>query len=496
MSLTFESGRPILLTFLFLLFTGSLTAAPSHVKIEIVTGGAPRVKVEGRSQGASTVWAFTDVYGPVVGLSRRVEKLTFKDEAGAEVPFKQGVPGEFVSSRPASVFAYEVNLTPPSFATDAAHVSWLADDLALLMLGDLLPQARAGTRVSLVLPTGWSSIASEEKTGPAEYRVSDVERAMFIVGRGLRVRSGRAGPMQYEQVVTGDWAFSDEELFSQVGDALKDYSKLFGGVPGRRAVVLLAPFPRPVGGNAWSAETRGQTAVILSGKLPSKNAALAQLNNALLHELFHLWVPNGLSLEGDYGWFYEGFTNYQSVRAGLRLNQLTFRDYLNALGRSYDAYLSARGQKEVSLLEASRRRWSGARTLVYAKGMLVAFLYDLTLLQKTGGRLSLDDVYKELFRRHAGAEKRVDGATAVAEVLGGMPGMREFVEHHLRGADAIKLPDVIESFGLRVEPGGVRTHVSVAPSLSRNQTDVLRKLGYNEKLDGRGRRNPRALRNP
>jgi len=37
-------------------------------------------------------------------------------------------------------------------------------------------------------------------------------------------------------------------------------------------------------------------------------------------------------------------------------------------------------------------------SLVYEKGMLVAFLYDLTLRSLTECQASLDDVYCELFR--------------------------------------------------------------------------------------------------
>ena len=90
---------------------------------------------------------------------------------------------------------------------------------------------------------------------------------------------------------------------------------------------MLLPLPQAgAAGNLWSAETRGSTVVLVSGRLPSRLAARAQLDGALTHELFHLWVPNGLALEGEYDWFYEGFTNYVALRAGMRRGQLTFHD--------------------------------------------------------------------------------------------------------------------------------------------------------------------------
>ena len=53
------------------------------------------------------------------------------------------------------------------------------------------------------------------------------------------------------------------------------------------------------------------------------------------------------------------------------------------------------------LIEASERRWTTSSSLVYEKGMLTAFVYDLSLRNLTNCRASLDDVYRELFRLSA-----------------------------------------------------------------------------------------------
>jgi predicted metalloprotease with PDZ domain len=220
--------------------------------------------------------------------------------------------------------------------------------------------------------------------------------------------------------------------------------------------------------------------MLLSGRSPSKTAALAQLSVPLSHELFHLWVPNGLpTLEGNYDWFYEGFTMYQAMRAGLRLRLLTFPDYLNAMGRAYDIYRSARDSDKLSLLAASQQRWAGSTMLVYNKGMLAAFLYDLTLRQSSNGKRTLDDAYRELFRRHHAAAPGTDGNAAVIDVLNSQTGMQDFTRRYVESAGTIDLESAIAPFGLRVERGGARTRVTVADSLTRNQRDLLRKFGYN-----------------
>jgi predicted metalloprotease with PDZ domain len=105
------------------------------------------------------------------------------------------------------------------------------------------------------------------------------------------------------------------------------------------------------------------------GQIAFKIGALAQISTPLTHELFHLWVPNALTLEGDYDWFYEGFTVYQAARTAVRLDLLTFPEFLNAIGRAYDA---ANAQtNSISLIEASSRRWTTGQSAVYSKSMVV-----------------------------------------------------------------------------------------------------------------------------
>jgi hypothetical protein len=72
--------------------------------------------------------------------------------------------------------------------------------------------------------------------------------------------------------------------------------------------------------------------------------------------------------------------------------------------------------------------------------------------------------------------------------------MRAFVERYVEGSTELTLPALIEPFGLRVEPGGARTHVGVSGSLDAAQRELLRKLGYNERLDAESRKLHERLR--
>ncbi|MCA1557954.1 MAG: hypothetical protein LC731_05370 [Acidobacteria bacterium] len=121
--------------------------------------------------------------------------------------------------------------------------------------------------------------------------------------------------------------------------------------------------------------------------------------------------------------------------------------------------------------------------------MLVAFLYDLYLRSHSKGKRSLDDVYKELFRLYGRVGVRRDGNGAIIAALGGADAeARAFVRRYIESPAAIDLKSMIGAYGLQILPGGVRTHVQVADSLSREQRDLLRQLGYNERVDRRGAR--------
>ncbi len=495
--------RRLLLTALLLVISvGAAHGESLNARISVISVAPARVRIEGERSHATRAWSFRNVYASVMNLGERIEKLTLADSSGADVPLRKLAPGEYEAASAATRFVYEMKLDAPLFEGDAAHVSWLTNERGFLMLGDLLPLAanekdstRTSATLSFTLPSSWTIAASVKANGEGSFEIADAEAAIFFVGQNLREKRQRVGAMEFAYVTAGEWAFSDEEAADLAISLLKEHTSTFGGIAQSRAVLMLAPFPRPAGADRWSAETRGETVVMLAGKSPSKTAALAQLSYPLAHELFHLWIPNGLMLDGNYDWFYEGFTLYQALRAAVRLNLLTFQDYLNALGRAFDAYKSAQGRDELSLLQASERRWTLSPVLVYNKGMLAAFLYDLGLRQKSKGKRSLDDVYRELFRLSRASQARRDGNQTALAALNNAGEMQDVTRLYIESASAIDLPAAIAPFGLRLEPGGVRTRIAVADSLSGAQRDLLRKFGYNEKLDGTQRRGARPRAN-
>lgn len=450
-----------------------------NARVSIVSLSPPRVMVEAERAEGTKVWSFRSAYAGTNNLGERIENLSLTDAQGNATPARKLASGEYASEREATKVRYELKLDPPRDTNETAHVSWLTATRGVLMPGDLLPLPLTRAKLSLTLPANWKIATLETRNSGGQYEMEDAESSIFFVGADVRVTQNTLRGMELKFATTGEWAFADEDVLSVVRDILERHERVVGGAPRKSALIVLAPFPQAADAARWSAETRGGTVFFLSGRSTSKAAGLARLCVPLAHELLHLWVPNGLALSGDYDWFYEGFTVYQSMRVSVQLGYLTFQDYLDSLARTYDNYLAARAQDTHSLVDASARRWSGNGALVYHKGMLTAALYDLSVRQRSRGKRSLDDVYRALFRKHhTGVEKRV-GNAAVIDALNSVSGDSEFSRHYIESVNRLELTNAFASFGLNVSRNGTRTRITVSDSLSRAQRDLLRQMGYN-----------------
>lgn len=465
------------------------SAQTSSIRMEVVPSTPGRLLIEASGPPSST-WSFPDSYGGALGLASRVEKFQLFDSQDREISVRKLAPGQFASDHPATKFKYEMQISPPARASDAALVSWLDSDRGVLMIGDLLPafqphrpDYRSRISVRLELPSGWVAHSTEAKNSSGEFDVADADRALIAIGRKLRASTRPILDKSFTFVTDEQWAFADYEALDLAVRVLRLHSEVAGALPCRSSELLLLPFSQNANPNKWSAQTRGCTVTLLMGKLPSKVAAQSQLGLALTHELFHLWIPNALALSGDYDWFYEGFTMYQAVRAAVRLDFLTFQQFLNSIADAYYGSAAADIQN-LSLVEASKRRWTTGGSAVYSKAMVVAFLYDLNLRSQNKGKRSLDDVYRKIFRDHLKKSESspadVDGNALLISALRSELPTPDFAGKFITSPAAIDLPQELSPFGLTVEQIGLRTHIFVSEHLTSRQRDLLRQLSYNQ----------------
>jgi len=182
-----------------------------------------------------------------------------------------------------------------------------------------------------------------------------------------------------------------------------------------------------------------------------------------------------VNLTGNYDWFYEGFALYQSLKMGVAVNRIRFDDYLDTLSRAYA--IDARQSKRTSMIEASGNRWNGSNTDVYARGMMVAFLCDIAMLDSSTGKRSTTDLLREIYSKHGGEARSEDGNAAILAIMKRYPELIPITERYVTGAEKLEWGSLIKAAGIDADAKDGR--LSVSAKLSGRQKDLLDKLGYN-----------------
>jgi len=469
--------------FLSLVNLSEVEAQTVRVRITVTSVAPPGIRVDAELPGATNSLSFRNTYGGVLGLGERIEMLEAVNASGESVAVQKLAPGEFQTSGKFTHFRYAVNLTEPERPAQMSHVSWLNREQGLLMLADLLPLLKedssnlAPTLITVEAPAGWG-IGSNMKHEGRQFLTDDPENAVFLIGPSVHEENQKLAATSLLIVTSGAWPFSDKDVSKIAGKLIEHYFRVTQFPLKHSPVLMLIPFPGEAGPESWSAETRGNDVVLLLGRRAHGKKILSRLGIVLSHELFHLWVPNSLNLDGDYDWFFEGFTVYQALLTDLRLGLISFKDYLETIAHVYDSYLSSSDRDRLSLLEASERRWTTASSFVYEKGMLVAFIYDLSLRSATDCRGSLDDVYRQLFRQPTTGQASAN--EIIIKLLSEQHGLESFAKDYVVGAGRIDLGSLLLPYGIQVQraaAGGNATKLVVVHQPDDPQRKLLSCIG-------------------
>lgn len=466
-----------------LILTFANPAQDLEVKIKLLPQS--RVLIEGKTLNKSFVsknLIFLDNYADVSNLASRIENLKFFDEKRGEIQLKKINQSEYGSNQFLTFWKYEMNAGISQMITDAAHVSWISENQGLLMLNDLLPQFSSdrkpiSAKVTIELPPDWSISTNENLTNEKTFDVKNVENAIFLVGKNWREKKIQVEKTSVNYVTASNWNFSDDEASEMIGSIISEHKKVFGEIPAAKPQIILLPFPQPnVSADRWRAETRGTTVTIISGAIPQKNVALQRLHEQLRHETLHFWLPNAVNLSGNYAWFYEGFTIYQALKTGVELNQIRFEDYLNTLSRASEIVNRETNGRNFSLLEASQMRWAGANNYVYAKGLLIAFLCDVALLNQSKGKRNIEHIFRAVYQKHRSPAEIQDGNAAILSILKSYPELISVAENYIEGKSPVEWREYLENAGIDFE----NNQLKVKTKLNSRQKDLLDNLGYNQ----------------
>lgn len=411
-------------------------------------------------------------------LGRSVSDVRLTDADGKSVPFKAFNPAEYVAERDFVAFRYALDLKPFPDPRAAAHCSWIGVEEGLILPEDLLPIVSGGDAdgadISMVVSGGWELAGADVEKRNGVYRLDDIGRSALVIGKRLR-KIGPSGTKPGLSIaLSGTWHFADQEAEEMSDGIYNAYKKIFTREPTASPLVVILPLPnRSIPKGFWEAETRGSTVVIASSDMPFKAQSVQRLHEQLRHEIFHLWLPNGVRLTGRYDWFYEGFALYESLKIAVAMNRIRFDDMLDTLSRAHGIDATARPRR--SLIEASQARWT-AESQLYARGVVVAFLADVLLLKRSKGRESVEKLVETLFLENASGAEPVDGERAALKLFESRPELTIFAADYIQGAKPIVWESIIKLAGLETDQARA---LRVRSRISGREKAILDKLGYN-----------------
>lgn len=199
------------------------------------------------------------------------------------------------------------------------------------------------------------------------------------------------------------------------------------------------------------------------------------------HEYFHTWnvkrikpaafVPYRLERETytPLLWLFEGFTSYYDDLMLVRSGCITEAQYVELLAKTWNGVLRGSGRTKQSVADSSFDAWTkyyrqdenapNAVVSYYTKGSLVALALDLTIRTRTGGKRSLDDVMRALWRRYGrdfyapGAVQRGVTEADVLALIDEVSGLRlgTLVRALTEGTGEIQLAAMFKPMGIAAE---------------------------------------------
>jgi predicted metalloprotease with PDZ domain len=283
----------------------------------------------------------------------------------------------------------------------------------------------------------------------------------------------RAGGVAHDIVISGRHDADMKRLSRDLKKLCETQIAFWGEAPMERYVFLVLAVGEGYGG----LEHRASTSLITNrDDLPRQGTPATDENYRTFlglcsHEYFHTWnvkrikpeafTPYDLDRENytKLLWAFEGITSYYDDLMLVRSGLISRDSYLELLGKTITQVQRGAGRHKQSVAESSFDAWTkfyrqdenapNAIVSYYSKGSLIALSLDLLIRQKTGGRKSLDNVMRALWKRYGRTGKGVpeDGVEELAEQVTGLK-LTRFFENAVHGSGELPLSRLLKEVGV------------------------------------------------
>jgi predicted metalloprotease with PDZ domain len=214
----------------------------------------------------------------------------------------------------------------------------------------------------------------------------------------------------------------------------------------------------------------------------------ADLLDTIAHEFFHSWnverirpaslEPFNLedaNISGEL-WFAEGFTSYYAPLITARAGLTNVREFAQEMGQALSAVLSSPGRQvrtaeqmsqQAPFVDAAtsidRTNFDNTYISYYTWGEAIGLGLDLSLRERSNGRVSLDALMRALWRVHGKPGGKAPGYVdkpytmddlkrALAEVSGDAAFAAEFFSRYVQGHEVVDYQALLARAGFVVRP--------------------------------------------
>lgn len=257
---------------------------------------------------------------------------------------------------------------------------------------------------------GWKTVSSFGP-GPDPVKVSlpiaRFRHALFLAG-DIRLDIREIHGNKVGIAIAGtDWNFKDEQLADLACSVIRAERDFFSDHSDPWFLVSLKPEGKIEHGSfnfGGTGLTNCFAMFVNAGmSLDEGSEHRRRMAHLLAHEYFHTWNGGKISTadpEGTCYWFSEGFTEFYARRLLLRAGLTTPEEFAAGLNEMLSRW-AASPVKDAPNARIVDDFWKNADVgqLPYYRGELVAIAIDERLLADSGGKVSLDDIMRELFAR-------------------------------------------------------------------------------------------------
>jgi predicted metalloprotease with PDZ domain len=328
--------------------------------------------------------------------------------------------------------------------------------------------------LKLSLPTGWrvSNGCFPDPSDPFLFRFADyhelVDSPMLIGTHDERTFTVREVP--HVVAMVGETDADRDQIVENCRKIVEAGADLMGSLPYRKYCFILR-----FGGGGGGLEHANGTTMGTSRWGHDSERARIRLAGLTAHEYFHAWnvkyvkprefVPYDYDQEmyTDALWFYEGATSWFGGKLMLKTGLVNNADFFGEIASSVASYRNTPGRAAQSAVEASFDTWikqyrqdensSNAQVSYYEKGELIGMVLDLEMLQRTGGRVGLDDVMREMVRETA-AGRGGFSTREIASICSRLAGssLDDFFERYVYGVEEIPFEQYLDYAGYHLAP--------------------------------------------